>query len=58
VENVKGNIFMKVKEKDRLSGEWLKLVKEAMESNKSKEEFRAFLEEKKTSTRQNGCEAQ
>ncbi|WP_394236522.1 anti-repressor SinI family protein [Niallia oryzisoli] len=49
---------MKVKEKDRLSGEWLKLVKEAMESNKSKEEFRAFLEEKKTSTRQNGCEAQ
>lgn len=34
-------------QKERLTEEWVELVKEAMRSNITKEEFKRFLEEKK-----------
>ena len=33
---------------DELNGEWLTLLKELMESNVSKNEFRVFLEQKRS----------
>lgn len=38
---------MMKKDKDSLPEEWAKLVKEAMESNITKEEFKKFLKEEK-----------
>jgi len=37
---------MKAANEGTLSKEWMSLVKEAMESSKTKEEFKAFLEAK------------
>ncbi|USK75654.1 anti-repressor SinI family protein [Peribacillus frigoritolerans] len=39
----------KVKKDQDLSEEWIELVKEAMKSNISKEEFKIFLKKKKKS---------
>lgn len=38
-------------QKERLTEEWVELVKEAMRSNITKEEFKRFLEEKKKNDR-------
>jgi hypothetical protein len=44
----KGDFKMKTKEKKpNLSKEWVELVKEAMESNITKEQFKIFLQKEK-----------